>query len=415
MKKKLLLVFVCATMLLNANAQSIFGVDVSSYEGSVNWTKVKAAGYLFAFAKATEGVTITDSYFVANETNGTAAGVYIGAYHFAHPEDNTAAAEAKYFLSVAGPYIKACHLPPVLDLEDPPTGPALSTYFTSAQLTAWVQAWFDTVQAVTGIAPIIYIGPHNAGYVNSSLNIYGLWIDDYNSSPYKPPTNMGVWKTWDFKQYSWTGTVAGISGAGAIDMDVFNGDTNHFNTLIACNAVLADFDANKKSVCPGSSVNYTDKSTTTGSLSAWQWTFAGGTPSSSNVKNPTGIVYNTPGTYSVKEVVTSSVGKDSVTYTSFINVVATGTLPLVQGFQSATFPPAGWYLNLPGFTDSTWHLCTTTGHNSSQCMYFSANCGQSVNITGERQQLYTPNYNFSTATKPRLWFDVAYEPSHVPT
>ncbi|HEY4797502.1 MAG TPA: GH25 family lysozyme, partial [Bacteroidia bacterium] len=56
----------------------ILGVDVSSYEGAINWNNVKAAGYKFAFAKATEGVTITDSYFVQNEVNGTAAGLPIG-------------------------------------------------------------------------------------------------------------------------------------------------------------------------------------------------------------------------------------------------------------------------------------------------------------------------------------------------
>jgi len=219
----------------------ILGVDVSSYEGAINWNNVKAAGYKFAFAKATEGVTITDSYFVQNEVNGTAAGLPIGAYHFGRPENNTATAEANYFLSVAGPYIKACHLPPVLDLEDPPSGPSLSTYFTSSQLTAWVQTWMSAVQTATGIAPIIYIGPSNANYINSSLNTYGLWIDDYNSSPANPPPNIGVWTTWEFKQYSWTGTVPGISSSpGAVDMDVFNGDSIAFNNLIGCTTDITE-------------------------------------------------------------------------------------------------------------------------------------------------------------------------------
>ncbi|HXP52457.1 MAG TPA: glycoside hydrolase family 25 protein, partial [Bacteroidia bacterium] len=213
MKKQLLYFIAIAVLSLpmrkgrdGLQAQTIMGIDVSSYEGTVNWASVKAGGYTFAFAKATEGVGLTDSYFVSNETNGTAAGMIMGAYHFAHPENNTATAEANYFLSVAGPYIKACHLPPVLDLEDPPSGPALSTYFTSAQLTTWVQTWMQAVQTATGIAPIIYIGPSNASFVGSSLNTYGLWIDDYNSNPANPPPNIGVWTNWDFKQYSWTGT-----------------------------------------------------------------------------------------------------------------------------------------------------------------------------------------------------------------
>ncbi len=412
MKKELHCILIACILSFSTNAQTILGVDVSSYEGTINWSQVKAGGYTFAFAKATEGVGLTDSYFVGNETNGTSAGVVMGAYHFAHPESNTATAEANYFLSVAGPYIKTCYLPPVLDLEDPPSGPSLSTYFTPAQLTAWVQTWMTTVKSATGIAPIIYIGPSNASFVDSSLNVYGLWIDDYNSNPKNPPPNIGVWKTWDFKQYSWTGTIPGISGTNNVDQDVFHGSMNQFNTLIGCNAVLASFTSNVKSVCPGSSVNFTDQSTTTGTLSGWQWTFAGGTPSTSTSQNPT-ITYNTPGVYSVKEVVTSSVGKDSVTYSSYINVVATGTLPLTEDFQSSTFPPTGWYLNLPSANDSMWELCTSKGYSSTQCMYFPANCGQTVNISGQRQQIYTPVYSFANAKNAEMSFDVAYEPSNL--
>jgi GH25 family lysozyme M1 (1,4-beta-N-acetylmuramidase) len=412
MQKKLLIILLACISFSVINAQTILGVDVSSYEGTINWSQVKAGGYTFAFAKATEGVGLTDSYFVGNETNGTAAGVVMGAYHFGHPENNTATAEANYFLSVAGPYIKTCYLPPVLDLEDPPSGPSLSTYFTPAQLTAWVQTWMTTVKNATGIAPIIYIGPSNASFVDSSLNVYGLWIDDYNSNPKNPPPNIGVWKTWDFKQYSWTGTIPGISGTNNVDQDVFHGSINQFNTLIGCNAVLAGFTSNVKSVCPGSSVNFTDQSTTTGTLSGWQWTFAGGTPSTSTSQNPT-ITYNTPGVYSVKEVVTSSVGKDSVTYSTYINVLATGTLPLIEDFQSSTFPPTGWYLNLPSANDSMWELCTSKGYSSTHCMYFPANCGQTVNIAGQRQQIYTPVYSFATAKNAEMSFDVAYEPSNL--
>jgi len=412
MQKRLLCILIACISFLFTNAQTIFGVDVSSYEGTINWTQVKGGGYTFAFAKATEGVGLTDSYFVGNETNGTAAGVVMGAYHFAHPENNTATSEANYFLSVAGPYIKTCYLPPVLDLEDPPSGPSLSSYFTAAQLTAWVQTWMTTVKNATGIAPIIYIGPSNASFVDSALNIYGLWIDDYNSNPANPPPNIGVWKNWNFKQYSWTGTIPGISGTNNVDQDVFHGSMNQFNTLIGCNAVLAGFTSNIKSVCPGSSVTFTDQSTTTGTLSAWQWTFAGGNPATSTSQNPV-VTYNTPGVYSVKEVVTSSVGKDSITFSTYINVVSSGTLPLIENFQSSTFPPTGWYLNLPTPNDSMWELCTTKGYSSTQCMYFPANCGQTVNIAGQRQQIYTPVYSFATAKNAQISFDVAYEPSNL--
>jgi GH25 family lysozyme M1 (1,4-beta-N-acetylmuramidase) len=211
----------------------ILGVDVYSGQGAINWAQAKAAGYTFAYAKATEGVGYTDSEYLNNAVNGVTAGVYMGAYHFAHPEDNTAAAEASYFLSVAQPYITACELPPALDIENPSTGPSLQSYFTSAQLTTWIQDWITAVQTATGITPVIYIGASNAAYVGSSLNTYKLWIDDVTGSPNTSPTNIGVWTTWTFNQYDWTATIPGIPGS-TTDLDVFNGNMVAFNSLMGC-------------------------------------------------------------------------------------------------------------------------------------------------------------------------------------
>src|SRR4051812_32200339 len=101
-------------------AQRPMGVDVSSYQGSsVNWATAKANGISFAYAKATEGLTVNDSTFTVNMANAKAAGVYIGAYHFAHPELHTPADEAAHFWSIAGPYIKngGAYLHPLLDYE----------------------------------------------------------------------------------------------------------------------------------------------------------------------------------------------------------------------------------------------------------------------------------------------------------
>ncbi|MEO6884089.1 MAG: GH25 family lysozyme, partial [Bacteroidia bacterium] len=232
MKKQIQFLIVVALLSINVNAQTILGIDVSSYQGTVNWTQVKSAGITFAYAKASEGVSITDAYFTSNQINGTSAGVVMGAYHFARPEDNTAIAEANHFVSVAGPYIKSCYLPPVLDLEDPPSGPALETFFSSSQLTAWVQAWMKTVYDSTGIEPILYTDGSISGYLNNSLNIYGLWMADPDGNSSTPPATTGVWTTWDFKQWSFTGTVTGVSGQ--VDEDVFNGTNTAFNALTAC-------------------------------------------------------------------------------------------------------------------------------------------------------------------------------------
>ena len=411
MTKRLLLIPILVIYCFSIQAQTILGLDVSHYQGTITWSQVKnPGGKTFAWAKATEGVGYTDADYVTNATNGTAGGVVMGAYHFAHPETNTASAEATYFLSVAGPYIGAGYLPPALDLEDPPGGTPLTTYFTSATLTTWVQQWMTAVQNATGVKPVLYISGSVASFLGSSLNTYGLWIADPDGSATAQPANIGVWTTWAFKQYSWTGTVSGVTGTGNNDFDVFNGTTTAFNTLIGTVInVTPSFTANTTTVCTGSPVTFTDHSTSTGTITGHKWTLTGATPDTSTAANPT-VTYNVAGTYDVKEVVTSTTGKDSITKTGYIHVIPTATLPLVQTFQSSTFPPTGWTMNYPSPADSAWQLCTYNGYSSSQCMYFPANCGYTHSIAGQRQQLYTPDYSFVGTTNPKMWFEVAYEP-----
>ncbi len=419
MEKRLPLIAVLAVLCLFSNAQTILGVDVSHYDsdvpyGAENWAQVKGAGKKFAWNKATQGTGYTDPSFVTNMVGGHSAGVVMGAYHFATPESNSATAEANWFVSVAGAYIGPGYLPPVLDLEDPSTGTGLTSYFTSAALTTWVQTWMTTVQNATGVAPIIYTSGSIASYVGSSLNHYGLWSADPDGSSTIAPNaaHLGAWTTWQFKQYSWTGTVAGIgsNSAAQVDLDVFNGDSTAFNTLIGVSTTTtAGFTANVTTGCPGMQVTFTDHSTSTGTITGHQWTITGGSPGTSTATNPV-VIYNASGNYSVKEVVISSTGTDSITKTAYIHVIPDSTLPLVQTFQGSTFPPAGWTMNFPSPADSAWQLCTNNGYNSTHCMYFPANCGYVASTAGQRQQLYTPNYSFVGTSNPIMWFDVAYEP-----
>src|SRR5262245_8479872 len=109
------------------------GIDVSHYQGTINWTSVAAAGKVFAFEKATESTNYTDPTLATNMTGGKNAGVLMGCYHFARPDTsaNDAVNEANYFVSVAGKYITTGWLHPVLDLE---VGSALG----KTALSQWV-------------------------------------------------------------------------------------------------------------------------------------------------------------------------------------------------------------------------------------------------------------------------------------
>jgi len=98
------------------------------------------------------------------------------------------------------------------------------------------------VQNLTGVSPIVYTSTYYAGYVNPSLNTYGLWIAKPNTSPTDPPTSLGNWNNWLFKQYSWTGSVSGISGN--VDLNVFHGSIDDFNELIGQGPLANDECAN---------------------------------------------------------------------------------------------------------------------------------------------------------------------------
>jgi PKD repeat protein len=83
-------------------------------------------------------------------------------------------------------------------------------------------------------------------------------------------------------------------------------------------APVADFTASRTNITAGCTVNFTDLSS--GPPTNWLWTFTGGTPSTSSVKNPSGIVYNIPGTYPVKMKIWNSNGSDSIVKTNYIAV-----------------------------------------------------------------------------------------------
>jgi autotransporter-associated beta strand protein len=213
-----------------ALAQRPMGIDVSSYQGGgINWTSVKGAGIAFAWSKATEGTGYIDADFAINENNGKAAGVYMGAYHFAHPELNSASAEASYFWNVAGNYIKADGktLMPMLDIE------ASAFNLNATALSAWINAWCadvvqDAANAGVSIKPVIYVSACNACGFDGTVGQWFSDIADYNGesaqtgTPWSTCTSCERWGAggWNFWQYT---DAASVSGAGSVDGDVFNG------------------------------------------------------------------------------------------------------------------------------------------------------------------------------------------------
>jgi GH25 family lysozyme M1 (1,4-beta-N-acetylmuramidase) len=211
-------------------AQRPLGIDVSHYQGQPNWTSVRSSGITFSWAKASEGISITDAQFTYNTVNGKAAGVYMGAYHFARPNLNSPAAEASQFWSVAGNYIlnDGLSLMPMLDME------VFSGVVGASSYSDWANQWCNAIvsnaaaQGVT-VRPVIYVSSCNACNFDSSIAQWIAWLANYNGldpqtgNPWNVCTACEVWgaNVWNAWQYSSTTSVPGITGN--VDGDVFNG------------------------------------------------------------------------------------------------------------------------------------------------------------------------------------------------
>ncbi|MUT65264.1 glycoside hydrolase family 25 protein [Paenibacillus sp. NEAU-GSW1] len=206
----------------SGNAQ---GIDVSHYQGSINWQKVKADGIVFAFAKASEGQSYRDDRFAANVAGARDAGVLIGAYHFVNATSTEAAKqEANNFacaIADAGG-ISLLDLPPVMDYENNPGG------LSGSEISAVAKAFLSEVENLVGVKPIVYTGNSFASNFDSSLGDYELWIARYSSS--QVPSDTAAWSKWTFWQYS-DGSQGGYRPDGTRSVDGIGGpvDLNEYD------------------------------------------------------------------------------------------------------------------------------------------------------------------------------------------
>ncbi|HEX4413204.1 MAG TPA: GH25 family lysozyme [Lacipirellulaceae bacterium] len=235
----------CASVLIlqapKAWAARAAGIDVSHYQGTItaaNWVSVANSGISFAWSKADEGNVdaYNDSTFINNMNRGTAAGIYMGAYHYARPDLNSDAnVDAAHFVDIAGPYLTTGHLRPMLDIE------AESFGLSTSALSSWINTFCTYVTGHYGASadPLIYISASPAGSkVNTTVTGHGLDVASYGTNPVNPaiPTGnpgTGVWPTWNFWQYGSQGRIPGIGGGTAnVDVDVANGDTNYLQAYV---------------------------------------------------------------------------------------------------------------------------------------------------------------------------------------
>lgn len=189
----------------------VAGIDVSHYQGQVDWGAVKAAGVNYAYAKAVQGDSGEDDDFQRNWQGMKAAGILRGAYDFYVTGDEPQA-QAQNFINRV--QLGKGDLPPMVDVETMSGGTV-----PDDDLIPDLHEFLETLTQHYGQRPIIYTSPGfwNANF-DDSFRQYPLWVAEYGVSAPKP---VKGWAQWTFWQYSQSGSVTGIGGA--VDLDHFNG------------------------------------------------------------------------------------------------------------------------------------------------------------------------------------------------
>ena len=202
-----------------AAATKVPGIDVSMWQGDVDWSAVGSTPTRFVIMRATRGNTYDDPRYAEYLAEASANGLVVGAYHRAKVGLGAGDArdEADHFVDVARN--AAGDVLPALDIEE-------HNGLTVAQLTDWVRTWLARVYVRTGVRAMIYSSPHFwRTYLGDTTwfadHGYPLWIAHWGvPSPMVPAADWGG-HGWTYWQWTSTGRVSGIGPN--VDRDRFDG------------------------------------------------------------------------------------------------------------------------------------------------------------------------------------------------
>jgi len=203
----------------------IHGIDVSKFQGDIDWSQVASSGVKFAWIKATEGGDHLDDRFQANWTAAKEAGVPRGAYHFVYwcrpPLEEMAWFEQN---APADPDA----LPPVLDVEATPTSKTCRRHLTQEGAVADMKVMLQEMERHFGKRPIIYttVDFYEAILSDGAFADYPIWV---RSTKHHPSVKYGS-RPWSFWQYQSDAWVPGIGTK--VDRDAFYGSEEQWRTFL---------------------------------------------------------------------------------------------------------------------------------------------------------------------------------------
>jgi lysozyme len=195
------------------------GIDVSEFQGKIDWDSVETIEDKFSISfvviRATAGNDKADGQFESNWLGTKKKKMIRGAYHYYRPNENS--------LEQAELFIKTVHLhkgdlPPILDIEKLPKEQSL------ANLKLGLRRWLKAVEAHYKVKPIIYTGEkYYDDFLKEEFSDYLFWIANYNFYREKMDDH------WLFWQFTEKASITGIKGN--VDVDIFNGDSEQLGFI----------------------------------------------------------------------------------------------------------------------------------------------------------------------------------------
>jgi lysozyme len=199
------------------------GIDVSQYQGIVNWNEVRAIENTFlirfAFIRATAGKDKLDNQFTNNWLEAKKNNIIRGAYHYYRPNENSLEQANNFIKNVT---LQKGDLPPVLDIESLPKNQSLDS------LKVGLKRWLEKVDAHYKVKPILYTGEkYYNEFLKEEFSDYTFWIANYNFFV------EDIKEDWLFWQFTEKATVSGIKGN--VDVTIYNGSPKMLEYLTISN------------------------------------------------------------------------------------------------------------------------------------------------------------------------------------
>lgn len=199
-----------SSMALSPSSEPTYaGIDVSGYQGNIDYSKVAQAGIKIVYMKSSEGSNYVDSHFERNYTEAKRNGLKVGVYHFLTARSVAQAeTQAQFFVSLISGKNIDCKL--AMDFES-------FGNLNKQQINEIAIAFINKVRELSQKDVVVYSNTYDATYIfEGEVTEYPLWVAQYDVSE---PQDNGNWTSWVGWQYADDGEVNGINAR--VDMNRF--------------------------------------------------------------------------------------------------------------------------------------------------------------------------------------------------